>query len=255
MKKKFQIFYFIVFSLFCSAPVFSQPDFAPLFPFLISYDSPDNVTNMKGIPDAPAGKHGFIRIENGRFVTDIGIIRFNGTDLTGAPNFPTYEQADRLAARMARFGINCVRLHFLDDNYGNFRNKAEQGIFANDSTTQRKPDPVQVDLLDYLIAAFKKQGVSSRILLAATGVLQNKNMTIEKIGNKITASNWGTSPVYVEGIPAVITMRSNPDKTKCYALDERGERKQEILVEADNGNSKIEISPKHQTIWYEMEVY
>lgn len=133
--------------------------FAPMFPFLISYDSPDNVTSMAHLLDAPAGKHGFVRIENGRFVNDAGPVRLHATNLTGPANFPTHEQADRLAARLARFGINCVRLHYLDDYYGNFRNERQQGIIADDATTQRNLDPSQLDRLDYMVAAFKKQGI------------------------------------------------------------------------------------------------
>ena len=43
-----------------------------------------------------------------------------GRSASGAPTsastacFPTHEQAERLAARLARLGINCVRLHHMD---------------------------------------------------------------------------------------------------------------------------------------------
>lgn len=139
--------------------------FAPLFPFLISYSSPDNATSMAHLLDAPAGKHGFIRVENGRFANDAGPVRLHATNLTGPANFPTHAQADRLAARLARFGINCVRLHYMDDFYGNFRNEKEQGIIANDSSTQRNLDSSQIERLDYMIAAFKKLGIYVNINL------------------------------------------------------------------------------------------
>ncbi|RXL49854.1 hypothetical protein EO238_34305, partial [Citrobacter sp. AAK_AS5] len=45
-------------------------DAAPLFPFLISYDAPDNAASRAHLLEAPAGKHGFVRVENGRFVND-----------------------------------------------------------------------------------------------------------------------------------------------------------------------------------------
>ncbi|HPO37387.1 MAG TPA: hypothetical protein PL176_05235, partial [Kiritimatiellia bacterium] len=93
---------------------------SPLFPFLISYDAPDNAVSMAHLLDAPAGKHGFVRVQDGRFVTDKGRIRFHATNLTGPANFPTHAQADETADRLARFGINCVRLHYFDAEYGNF---------------------------------------------------------------------------------------------------------------------------------------
>ncbi len=142
---------------------------APLFPFLISYDAPDNASSMAHLLDAPAGKHGFVRVEGGHFVTDAGRIRFHATNLTGPANFPTHEQADKVAARLARFGINCVRLHYFDAEYGNFMTEKETGIFgksdalpkafAADPALPFRLDPDKVDRQDYLIAALKKRGI------------------------------------------------------------------------------------------------
>jgi hypothetical protein len=52
--------------------------FPPLFPFVVSHEAPDNAASMSHLLDAPAGKHGFIRVEEGRFATGAGPIRFNG---------------------------------------------------------------------------------------------------------------------------------------------------------------------------------
>lgn len=150
-------------------------DFAPLFPFVISYDAPDNAVSMAHLLDAPAGKHGFIRAEGGHFVNDKGRVRLNATNLTGPANFPTHEQADQAAARLARFGINCVRLHYFDARYGNFMTREETGIFGNatnlpkafgaDPAVPIPFDPDKVDRQDYLIAALKKRGIYVNINL------------------------------------------------------------------------------------------
>ncbi len=152
-----------------------KEEYAPLFPFLINHDGAENVTDMSHLLDAPAGKHGFVRNENGRFVTDAGIIRFNGTNLTGPANFPEYKDAERLAARLARFGINCVRLHYMDANYGNFRNEKQQGIFTYDSTTQRNLDTDQLDKMDYMIAQFKEKGIYVNINLHVARKLDDRD--------------------------------------------------------------------------------
>lgn len=151
----------------CCLPVVvsAEEEFPPLFPFVISYDAPDNATSMAHLLDAPAGKHGFIRAEEGRFTTDAGPVRLHATNLTGPANFPSHADADQLAARLARFGINCVRLHYMDAPYGNFREEKLQGIIADDPTTQRNLDPGQLDRLDYMIAAFKKRGIYVNINL------------------------------------------------------------------------------------------
>lgn len=137
----------------------SLDKYPPLFPFQISHESPDNVTNFNHLLDKPAGKRGFIRVKNGRFINNAGIIRLNGTNLTGPANFPSHYDAKRLARRLARFGINCVRLHYMDADYGNFLQEQEQGLIAKDANTQRNIDVEQLDRLDYLISVFKESGI------------------------------------------------------------------------------------------------
>ena len=80
-------------------------DDAPLFPFVVSYDAPQNATNISAWLEKPAGRGGFIRVARGTLVNDRGPIRFFGTNLCFDACFPTHEQADRLAPRLARFGV------------------------------------------------------------------------------------------------------------------------------------------------------
>ncbi len=162
--------YIVMFScMFANA--YSQPyaqptdDFPPLFPFVISYDGPDNASSMAHLLDGPAGKYGFIRVENGGFVNNKGPVRLHATNLTGSANFPGHRDAEQLAARLARFGINCVRLHYMDAAYGNFMNEKEPGIIAEDTLTQQNFSASQVDRLDYMIASFKKRGIYVNINL------------------------------------------------------------------------------------------
>ena len=92
-------------------------------------------------------------------VKDKGRVRLNATNLTGPANFPTHEEAERLAARLARFGFNCVRFHYMDGSYGNFMMPPEQGILALDPKSQRALDPARLERMDYLVAALKKRGI------------------------------------------------------------------------------------------------
>jgi hypothetical protein len=147
----------------------------PLFPFVISYDGPDNASSVAHLLDAPAGKHGFVRVKGGDFVTGAGPIRFHATNLTGPANFPSHEAADKLAARLARLGINCVRLHFMDTWYVNFMPQPTQAILADDTTTQRNLDPAQLEKLDYLIAAFKKRGIYVNVNLHVGRTLDERD--------------------------------------------------------------------------------
>ena len=100
--KKYILYIAVVCLLFSCSRKTTNDEFPPLFPFLIALDGKDNIADMSHLLDAPAGKNGFVKIENGRFVTDAGPIRLHGTNLTGAANFPDHKDADLLATELAR---------------------------------------------------------------------------------------------------------------------------------------------------------
>ena len=69
--------------------------------------------------DAPAGKHGFVRVQGAHLVTGDGKrIRFWGVNITdwskGSVMIPSKDDSPLWAATLARFGVNCVRFQFLD---------------------------------------------------------------------------------------------------------------------------------------------
>ncbi len=125
-----------------------------LFPFVVSYDNPTNLTNLAGWLDKPAGGHGFVRADNGHLATDAGPIRFWGTNLCFEACFPSHEQAERLAGRLARLGINVVRLHHMDSR-----------AIWGDSPDKLTIDPKQLERLDYLIWQLKRQGIYTNLNL------------------------------------------------------------------------------------------
>ncbi|WP_347243623.1 carbohydrate binding domain-containing protein [Thermogutta sp.] len=125
-----------------------------LFPFVLSYEPTESITNISEWLDRPAGKHGFIRAENGHFVTDGGRLRLWATNLCFEACFPTKEEAERLARRLASLGINCVRMHHMD-------NRHIWGKSPNKLTI----DPEMLDKLDYLIYQLKLHGIYTNINL------------------------------------------------------------------------------------------
>ena len=165
MKKIIILFSVLLAAIACQQTSEVVDDLIPsdegLFPFVISYEMAKGAaTDFSPLLEAPAGKDGFIRVENGHFVNDKGRVRLNATNLTAAANFPTHEQAERVAERIANFGINCVRLHYMDWPYGpeGFPLAKEPSIFAKDGS-ERNLDPEMLDRLEYLIAQFKQRGI------------------------------------------------------------------------------------------------
>ena len=165
MKKLTILFAVLLAAFACQRTTEVVDDLIPsddgLFPFVISYEMAKGAaTDFSPLLEAPAGKDGFIRVENGHFVNDKGRVRLNATNLTAAANFPTHEQAERVAERIANFGINCVRLHYMDWPYDpeGFPLAKEPSIFAKDGS-ERNLDPEMLDRLEYLIAQFKQRGI------------------------------------------------------------------------------------------------
>ncbi len=78
-------------------------------------------------------------------------IRFWGVNTCFSANFPEHADADRVAARLAGLGFNCVRLHHMD------MMPYPGGIFADKTLTHL--DDTALDRLDYLIAALSRQGI------------------------------------------------------------------------------------------------
>lgn len=152
---------------------------AVLFPFVVSYDAPTNVVNMSNLLDAPAGKHGRVFVKDGRFATSKGPIRFNATNLTGPANFPSHDYAERMADRLARFGVNCVRLHFMDSacGYGNFMQATQACLVAATSVSEFTFDPAKLEKLDYLVNAFKKRGIYVNVNLHVARLMALKGAT------------------------------------------------------------------------------
>lgn len=174
----------------CVAVVAARADDIPLQPFVIDHqhrvDSPVDVSFLL---DAPAGKHGFITVKNGHYVTGDGRrFRIWGVDLTGwtrgSTNLPPKNEAAFWAHALARSGINCVRFHFLDmptrdpaqaaerdatrakaEAEGRRNSVPPAGLIDGRRNDTQHLDPEALDRLDYFIAQLKQVGIYSNLNL------------------------------------------------------------------------------------------
>ena len=124
------------------------------FPFEFPLDD----TNLDSIDltsflDAPAGKHGFVTIRpDGHFYFEDGTrARFFGTNVGGRDCAPEKEQARVIAARLAKYGVNMLRLHSLDGRYG--------PLIDYSHDTSQEFDTDALDRVDYFVSELKKRGI------------------------------------------------------------------------------------------------
>jgi hypothetical protein len=116
-----------------------------------------SVIDLSFLLDAPAGKDGFIRVQGSHLVKQNGKpFRFWGFNMTdwspGSMMIPPKEDAPVYAATLARFGVNFVRLHFLDL-------AAPRGLIDGKRNDSQRFDAAQLDNEDFFIAEMVKRGI------------------------------------------------------------------------------------------------
>jgi len=110
-----------------------------------------------------AGALGRIYVKEGRFVTPDGRpLRFWGVNLSSNSAFPSEADAELLAARLAKAGVNIARLHHLDNPWGV---KDGGSIWPKDSGRHQELDVVQLDKLHRLIAILARHGIYTNLNL------------------------------------------------------------------------------------------
>ena len=112
--------------------------------------------------------------------------------------------------------------------------------------------------------AFQNGGLESGSwLLAVTGFVCNSGEIIvepEGLPGKVSCSPpdggaVGKGPVLCEGVEAELVLPGLACRVRCYALDESGNRREEVKVLASpSGEAVIDIGPQYRTVWYEIDV-
>lgn len=105
--------------------------------------------NNKDLPRVVAKDGHFVEATTGKRV------RFWGANICFGENFPDHDDADKVAAHMAKYGINIVRLHHFDSAFA-----MNSGSSIWDRTQAKKViDPERMERQQYLIAALARQGI------------------------------------------------------------------------------------------------
>ena len=117
---------------------------AELVPFSLPWDDgTPGPTDLSATLDKPAGGLGFIEARDGHLFAGGKRIRFFGATVPAGACFPDHDTADTMAARMAKFGLNAVRFHFLDSTWGKPR------LIEYDTGDWTRWDADAQDRLDY----------------------------------------------------------------------------------------------------------
>jgi len=145
-----------------------NPDVAAWAPFHADEDTDDwlkvppsptiaanSALDFSFLVPAPAGRKGFVTAKDGRLsFAKGGRARFHGVSLIAPTAFLEPDKADELADRLARSGINLVRLGDLDTPIG-----PDRSLFDDTRDDTKAFDPLALQKLDHLVAALKARGI------------------------------------------------------------------------------------------------
>jgi len=116
---------------------------------------PGSALDFSFLAPAPAGSRGHVSVKDGRLAfADGGRARFFGVQLLPPAAFQEPEKSDALADRLARSGVNLVRLGDLDTPLG-----PDRSLFDDARDDTKEFDPIALERLDHLIAALESRGI------------------------------------------------------------------------------------------------
>ena len=150
-------------------------------------DNQPGPTDVSFLLEKPAGASGFIKVVDGHLATGDGRRwRMWGQHFVRGQAVAPSHLAPMIARRLAKFGINCIRLHAIDFHW-------PDGILMRDSDSSRSLDPEGLARLDWMVACLKEQGIYvdlnlqvARSFSAADGV---------KVGDTV---GWGKPMLYFD---------------------------------------------------------
>jgi len=132
--------------------------------------------------DAPAGKHGFVGVVDGRLrFADGTPARFVGFNLPTRSCMPDHETADKISARLASLGVNVVRLHAADARPGgeehSWSANPRSPLIDYASGSSRGLHEGGLERLDYFVAKLIEKGIYLHVdLLVARSFLDGDGL-------------------------------------------------------------------------------
>jgi hypothetical protein len=212
------------------------------FEFYLPWDDGiDNVVSLSRLNHKPAGAFGYVTAgSDGHLYVNSGAdrIRFLGVNFPSSSCFPSHADADKIAERLAKYGVNLVRWMTMDTSWGDV-SLIDYG--AGNSCTL---DASALDKFDYFFFRLKKQGIYSDInLLAGRDFMSTDGLPAE-----IDTMDWKDQQTPAMFDPAII------DLQKQYATNLLSHRNPytELTYAEDPAVALVEVCNEHGLVhaWY-----
>jgi hypothetical protein len=139
------------------------------FPWPMVEPVAGSALDASSLNPAPAGEAGRIQVKDGAFVTPDGRpLRFLGVNIPGHDAFPSAADAELIATRLSRAGVNIARLHHLDNPWGIGNGGS---LWRKEGGRHQELDTEQLDRLHRLIAVLARHGIYTNLNLKVSKTL------------------------------------------------------------------------------------
>lgn len=133
--------------LICWGGPFARAETSGWFPFEPQNTSEPGVIGLAHWLDAPAGKHGFLHMDDEHLVFADGTpVKFWGTNICSALPFVSAATVDSFAHFLSRYGVNAVRFHKFTRH-------------AYDGKVSTHLEPKKFERFDYFQAKLRETGI------------------------------------------------------------------------------------------------
>ncbi|MCL4177674.1 MAG: carbohydrate binding domain-containing protein [Verrucomicrobia bacterium] len=150
-------------------------------PFVLPWnDASPGVTDLAG-RNRPIDSQRVTVDASGHFRANGERVRFLGVNFAGDSPFMPTNNADAVAARLAKFGVNNARFHHLDAPWA-----SGGGILRYTSTRSRDFNRAQLERLHFLIARLKAHGIYANLNL----LVGREYRSDDGLGPEITTMDW-----------------------------------------------------------------
>ncbi len=126
-----------------------------LFAFTFPWDDASRtITDLSGLNHAPAGRYGRIHAgAGGHLYAGDARIRFLGVNFTIGDCYPERSEAEAIAGRLAKFGVNLVRIHLVDYPHG------APSLIDYARHDSRHLNAANFERLEFFVSALKAKGI------------------------------------------------------------------------------------------------
>lgn len=151
-------------------------------PFVLPWDDSTGGPADFSKLNTPIGAGDVVTVNaDGHFEARGQRIRFLGVNFAGDSPFAPTNRADGMAARLAKFGVNCVRLHHMDAPWA-----LNGGMINYNSDSSRPINLQQLDKVQYMVSRLKAHGIYADVNLLVGRVFHTR----DGLPAEVEAMDW-----------------------------------------------------------------